>query len=66
MCEKMQFVCFMKEQVTRKKINLPKSFFFVNGVRAGATSPLLHFIWSRSKQVKHIFGNEKCKVTFEF
>ena len=54
--------------MTRKEINLPKSFF-MNYVRASARSSLQYFICLNSKRVKiyiYIFGSEKCKITFGF
>ena len=42
----------MKAQITGKKINSPKLFFFVNKIRAGTSNSLKYLIWLKSKAVK--------------
>ena len=50
LCGKAVFVFLMKAHVTRRKINLPKSFF-VNYVKPSVKSALQYLIWLKSKRV---------------
>ena len=57
------FVFLVKAQITRKRINLPSSFF-MNYARASVRNSLQYFIWLKIKNSKGIFDRFKCKVTF--